>query len=73
MPLDRQALDRITQALGPDAAEGLQAQHTLLCRREAGAFQRAAKSGEDLLVACTQENRLFLELNGETEGAPGLQ
>jgi ferredoxin len=73
MPLDRQALDRIAQALGPDAAEGLQAQHTLLCRREAGAFQRAAKSGDDLLVACTQESRLFLELNGETEGAPGLQ
>ena len=24
------------------------------------------------LVACTQEGRLFLELNGETEGAPGL-
>ena len=47
--------------------------HTLLCRREAGAFQRAAKatgaSGDELLVACTQESRLFLELNDETEGA----
>ncbi len=73
MPLDRQALDRIAQALGPDAADGLQAQHTLLCRREAGAFQRAAKSGDELLVACTQESRLFLALNAETEGAPGLQ
>ncbi len=73
MPLDRQALDRITQTLGPDAADGLQTQHTLLCRREAGAFQRAAKGGDDLLVACTQESRLFLELNAETEGAPGLQ
>ncbi len=73
MPLDRPALDRIAKVLGPDAADGLQTQHTLLCRREAGAFQRAAKSGDDLLVACTQESRLFLELNGETEGAPGLQ
>ena len=73
MPLTRQALDRIAQTLGPDAADGLQTQHTLLCRREAGAFQRAAKGGDDLLVACTQESRLFLELNAETEGAPGLQ
>lgn len=73
MPLTRQALDRIAQALGPDAADGLETGHTLLCRREAGAFQRAAKSGDDLLVACTQESRLFLELAAETEGAPGLQ
>ena len=40
--------------------------HTTLCRREAGAFQkaaqRAAKSGERLVVACTQESRLFAEL-----------
>jgi ferredoxin len=44
-----------------------------LCRREAPAFQRAARSGEDLLVACTQESRLFLELAEQTTGAPGLQ
>ena len=73
MPLTRPALDRIAQVLGPDAADGLQTQHTLLCRREAGAFQRAAKGGDELVVACTQESRLFLELNAETEGAPGLQ
>ncbi len=73
MPLTRQALASIAQALGPDAADGLETGHTLLCRREAGAFQRAAKSGDDLLVACTQESRLFLELAAETEGAPGLQ
>jgi hypothetical protein len=40
-------------------------------------FQRAAKettaSGDELLVACTQESRLFLELNQETEGAAGVQ
>ena len=69
MALDAAAL---TKALGPDRAEGLQTVHTLLCRREAGAFQRAAKSGDDLLVACTQESRLFLELNEQTEGAPGV-
>ncbi|MCB2020667.1 MAG: 4Fe-4S binding protein [Burkholderiaceae bacterium] len=73
MPLTRPTLERIAQALGPDAADGLQTGHTLLCRREAGAFQRAAKSGDELLVACTQESRLFLELADETEGAPGLQ
>ena len=69
MPLDGPALVR---ALTPEAGEGLASVHTLLCRREAPAFQRAAKSGEDLLVACTQESRLFLELNAQTEGAPGL-
>ena len=69
MPIDAQGL---IKALGPDAGAGLAAVHTTLCRREAGAFQRAAKSGDDLLVACTQESRLFLELNAQTEGAPGL-
>lgn len=63
MPLDPAALGR---ALGTDGAHPV---HTVLCRREAGAFQRAAKEGDDLLVACTQESRLFLELNDETEGA----
>ena len=69
MPLDNQGL---IKALGPDAGAGLETVHTTLCRREAGAFQRAAKSGDDLLVACTQESRLFLELNAQTEGAAGL-
>lgn len=67
MPLDGQALSRALSADGTAAALPI---HTTLCRREAGAFQRAAKSGDDLLVACTQERRLFLELNQETEGAP---
>jgi ferredoxin len=69
MPLDSRGL---IKALGPDAGAGLDTVHTTLCRREAGAFQRAAKTGEDLLVACTQESRLFLELNEQTVGAPGL-
>ncbi len=68
MLLDGPAL---TKALGAQA-DGLELVHTTLCRREAPAFQRAAKSGDDLLIACTQEARLFLELNAQTEGAPGL-
>lgn len=72
MPLTPQSLAPVSQALAKTplaSADGLDTVHTLLCRREAGAFQRAAKSGDDLLVACTQESRLFLELNEQTEGA----
>ncbi len=72
MPLTRQAREQIARTLGPDAAEGIAEAHTLLCRREAGAFQRAATGGDELLVACTQESRLFLELAEQTEGAPRL-
>lgn len=47
--------------------------HSTLCRREAPAFQKALlssqKSGERLVVACTQESRLFNELAAQTEGA----
>ena len=66
----------MSQALSqtPGAStDGLAAEHSLLCRREASAFQRAAistgQSAEPLLVACTQESRLFLALNAQTEGA----
>jgi len=72
MPLDAQALSRALAKTPGASTEGLDILHTLLCRREAGAFQRAAKSGEELLVACTQEARLFLDLNAETEGARPL-
>ena len=63
MPLDAR---RIGQALG----EAL-TQHSTLCRRQAPEFQRAIsqQGGEDVLVACTQEQRLFTELAGQTEGA----
>ena len=70
MPLDGPALSRALSL--PGAVDAGLPVHSTLCRREAGAFQRAAKSGDDLLVACTQESRLFLELNAETEGAPGI-
>ena len=62
MPLDAKALG---QALGEP---GL-AIHTTLCRREIGAFQRSLGSAEPVLVACTQESRLFADVAGQTEGA----
>lgn len=61
MPLQAQKLG---QALGED----LQL-HSTLCRREAGEFQRAVQSGQPVVVACTQEKRLFTELAEQTEGA----
>ena len=73
MPLTPASLAPVSQALAKTplaSPDGLDTVHTLLCRREAGGFQRAAKDGDDLLVACTQESRLFLELNEQTEGAP---
>jgi ferredoxin len=73
MPLDRPALAKALAATPGASADGIGQSLTLLCRREAGAFQRAAKDGDDLLVCCTQESRLFLELNDETVGAPKLQ
>lgn len=46
--------------------------HTTLCRRDAPAFQKACRSSDDLVVACTQESRLFTELSEQTEGAVSL-
>ena len=43
--------------------------HSSLCRREAGAFQQAIKGGDEVIVACTQEKRLFAEIGENTEGA----
>ncbi|RYF74739.1 MAG: 4Fe-4S dicluster domain-containing protein [Comamonadaceae bacterium] len=43
--------------------------HSSLCRREAPAFQRALGGGGDIVVACTQEKRLFTELAADTPGA----
>ncbi len=73
MNLDGAALAAALEQVPGAEADGLQTVHTLLCRREAPAFQRAAKGADDLLVACTQEQRLFLELSEQTEGAPSLQ
>ena len=50
--------------------------HTTLCRREAGAFQQAllhsGSQQEGVLVACTQEARLFGEIAEQTEGAQAV-
>ncbi len=43
--------------------------HSTLCRREAGAFIKAIQSGEDVVVACSQEKRLFTELAEQAAGA----
>ena len=73
MPLDRPALIKALAQVPGASTEGLDAPHSLLCRREAGSFQQAAlatgQQAEPLLVACTQESRLFVELNEQTAGA----
>ncbi|HWI82827.1 4Fe-4S binding protein [Ramlibacter sp.] len=43
--------------------------HSSLCRREAASFQRAVQGGGEVVVACTQERRLFAEVAQHTEGA----
>lgn len=57
-----------TQKLGQALGESLTL-HGTLCRREAGAFQKAIQSGQEVVVACTQEKKLFSELATQTEGA----
>jgi ferredoxin len=64
MPLNPKALG---EALDEDLTL-----HTTLCRRDAPAFQRACRSSDELVVACTQESRLFAELSEQTEGAVSL-
>ncbi|WP_345062802.1 4Fe-4S binding protein [Acidovorax lacteus] len=61
MPLD-------AKALGTALREDLTL-HSTLCRREAGAFQAAVRGPGEVVVACTQEQRLFGELGQQTEGA----
>ncbi len=71
MPLDSPALMKALPSLASPGSSPLTI-HSTLCRRQAPEFQLAAKSGEDLLVACTQESRLFLALNEQTAGAPSV-
>jgi ferredoxin len=47
--------------------------HSELCRRHVAAFEAAAKSGDDLLVACTQEAPLFRELHEHLEAAGNIR
>jgi ferredoxin len=61
MPLQAKSL---STALGEELTL-----HSCLCRREAGDFQKAIKGSGEVVVACTQEQRLFGELAQQTEGA----
>ena len=61
LPLQPRAL---SQTLAEDLTE-----HSALCRREVGAFQRAIQGQDAVVVACTQEQKLFAELAQQTEGA----
>ncbi|MDP9996301.1 ferredoxin [Variovorax boronicumulans] len=56
------------KTLGAALAESLPL-HSALCRREAASFQRAIQSGDEVVVACTQEKRLFGELATQTPAA----
>ncbi len=61
------------QALGAALNEKLTL-HSTLCRREAGAFEQAIThaDGEEVVVACTQEARLFTEMAAQIPGAAGV-
>jgi ferredoxin len=63
-----QTMPLLPKSLGTALNENLTL-HSALCRREAPAFQAAIKSGQEVVVACTQEKRLFTELAQRTEGA----
>jgi ferredoxin len=56
MPLDATALTRALQLKTPVVV------HHELCRHQASAFEAGLKQGGEVLVACTQEARLFGEL-----------
>ncbi|WP_205960422.1 4Fe-4S binding protein [Ramlibacter henchirensis] len=62
MPLD-------PAKLGAALGEPSLALHSSLCRREAASYQQAIRSGEEVIVACTQEKKLFAEVGAQTEGA----
>ncbi|MEN9844590.1 MAG: hypothetical protein RLZZ612_2419 [Pseudomonadota bacterium] len=64
MPQDAAALSRVL--------DEPVVQHRTLCRREAPAFQQAARRPDELVVACTQEAQLFTQLAQQTEGAVPL-
>ena len=46
--------------------------HSALCRREAASFQKAIRTDDDVIVACTQEKRLFAEIAEQTPGATSV-
>lgn len=66
MPLDAA---RLAKALGADAG-GKPFVARQLCRTQIDAFEKTAREGAPLVVACTQEAPVFLEVLEEMEGAP---
>ena len=67
MGLDGKA---IAKALGRDVAPAVSSE---LCRRHLPAFEAAAKAGDDLTVACTQEAPLFGELHKELQAVGSIK
>lgn len=59
-PIKRSTL---VKALGQDVEETA----TILCRQQIGRFEEAFKSGDDLLVCCTQEAPIFIETADELD------
>lgn len=62
MPLDR---ERLTKAFHAAGGEGELQLETQLCRGQLDNYQTALESNEPLLIACTQEAPLFMELAQE--------
>jgi ferredoxin len=60
------------QTLGASLDESLTGHHAL-CRREAGAFVAAARGSDEVVVACTQEQRLFTELAADSGGGAPIR
>jgi ferredoxin len=60
----------IAGALGESAVPQI---HEALCRQHVAAFEAAVKSGDDLLVACTQESSLFSALHDDFEGRGAIR
>jgi hypothetical protein len=75
MPLDPVALRQALAKTPGASADGLDTVHTLLCRREAPAFQRAAKataaSGEDCWWPARRSSGCSSS-STQTEGAAGV-
>ncbi len=67
MPVDGKA---VAGALGLASVPHVSSE---LCRRHLAAFDAAVKTGEDLLVACTQEAPLFSELHAEQKGVGSIR
>ena len=60
----------LAKALDLDAAPAVQSE---MCRRHLAAFEAAVRSGDDVLVACTQEAPLFQALHDEMQGSNAIR